>query len=106
VGIIPFKVNELTRNINPIKLGEYLSAGLPVVSTYLPEAKFYGDQVFVARGHDEFVSKLEQAIREDSAEARRRRSDSMRGETWEARVSALCADVERARNARLGRIHS
>jgi glycosyltransferase involved in cell wall biosynthesis len=100
VGIIPFEVNEMTRNINPIKLREYLSAGLPVVSTELPEAKFYGDHVYVARGHDEFISKVEQAIREDSAEARRRRSDSMRGETWEARVSAVCDAVVSVRDAK------
>jgi glycosyltransferase involved in cell wall biosynthesis len=100
VGIIPFEVNELTRNINPIKLREYLSAGLPVVSTDLPEAKFYGDHVYVARGHDEFISKVEQAIREDSIEARRRRSDLMRSETWEARVSAVCDAVISVRDAK------
>ena len=30
VGLIPFRVNELTRAVNPIKLREYLAAGLPV----------------------------------------------------------------------------
>lgn len=100
VAIIPFEVNELTRNVNPIKLREYLSAGLPVVSTDLPEVKFYGDQAYVARGHDEFISRVEQAIREDSAEARRRRSDSMRRETWEARVTAVGDAVINVRNAK------
>ena len=33
VGLIPFAVNELTKAVDPIKLREYLSAGLPVVST-------------------------------------------------------------------------
>ena len=36
VGLIPFVLNELTRNVNPIKLREYLSAGLPVVSSAIP----------------------------------------------------------------------
>lgn len=102
VGMIPYEVNELTRNINPIKLREYLSAGLPVVSTDLPEVKCYTDQAYVACGHDEFIHNVEQAIREDSAEARRRRSDSIRSETWEARVAALGDAVVNVRNARLG----
>jgi glycosyltransferase involved in cell wall biosynthesis len=106
VGIIPYEVNERTRDINPVKLREYLSAGLPVVSTDLPEVRFYGDQVYIARGRDEFVGKVEQAIRDDSVEARRRRSESMRGETWEARVSALCDAVIRVRNAKLESIQS
>ena len=104
VAIIPFEVNELTRNVNPIKLREYLSAGLPVVSTNLPEVEFYNDQVYVARGHDEFVSKVEQAIREDSVKARQQRSDSMQGETWKARVTALGEVVVNARNAKIGRL--
>jgi len=29
VAIIPFVVNELTMSVNPIKLREYLAAGLP-----------------------------------------------------------------------------
>jgi glycosyltransferase involved in cell wall biosynthesis len=100
VGVIPYGVNERTRDINPIKLREYLSAGLPVVSADLPEVKFYSQHVYVARGHDEFISKVEQAIREDSAKARRGRSDLMRGETWEARVSAVCDAVVSVRDAK------
>jgi len=37
VGIIPFVINDLIRATNPIKLYEYLAAGLPVVSTPMPE---------------------------------------------------------------------
>jgi glycosyltransferase involved in cell wall biosynthesis len=106
VGIIPFEVNELTRNVNPIKLREYLSAGLPVVSTDLPEVEFCGDQAHVARGHDEFISKVQQAIGEGSPEARQRRSDSMRRETWEARLTAITDIIVNVRNAKIKKIHS
>jgi len=37
VGIIPFLINDLIKATNPIKLYEYLAAGLPVVSTPMPE---------------------------------------------------------------------
>jgi glycosyltransferase involved in cell wall biosynthesis len=105
VGIIPFAVNELTRNVNPIKLREYLSAGLPVVSTDLPEVTFYNKLVYVAHGHDEFIAKVERAVREDTAEARRQRSDSMRGETWEARVAAIGDAIDNILAYKQGRIH-
>jgi glycosyltransferase involved in cell wall biosynthesis len=32
-ALLPFRINAMTRNVNPIKLREYLAAGLPVVST-------------------------------------------------------------------------
>ena len=37
VALIPFVSTELTAAVNPIKLREYLAAGLPVVATALPE---------------------------------------------------------------------
>ncbi|MBN1920599.1 MAG: glycosyltransferase [Anaerolineae bacterium] len=37
VAMIPFVLNDLIRGTSPIKLYEYLAAGLPVVSTPMPE---------------------------------------------------------------------
>lgn len=39
VGMIPFRLNDLTRATNPCKLYEYLASGLPVVSTALDEVQ-------------------------------------------------------------------
>ena len=58
VGVMPFALNELTTNVNPIKMREYLSAGLPVVSTDLPEVRGYSEWVRVARSPDEFLARL------------------------------------------------
>jgi hypothetical protein len=62
VGMIPFRVNDLTRAVNPIKLREYLSAGLPVVSTPLPEVERYRQLVGIARDADEFVLACSRAM--------------------------------------------
>lgn len=45
VGLIPFRVNDLTRAVNPIKLREMMAAGCPVVSTALPEVGAYAGEV-------------------------------------------------------------
>jgi len=42
VALMPFKVNELTLAANPLKVREYLAAGLPVVSTAIPEVERLG----------------------------------------------------------------
>ena len=78
VGIIPFVINELTLNVNPIKLREYLSAGLAVVSSDIPEVRSYanGRDCFVADGHDQFIAALDQAVEMDTPETRRRRSEN------------------------------
>jgi glycosyltransferase involved in cell wall biosynthesis len=98
VGLIPFEVNDLTVHVNPIKLREYLSAGLPVVSTALPEVAHYGDICAVASDYDEFERAVERAVREDTPALRRRRSESMRSETWEQKVADLGDCVMRVKN--------
>jgi glycosyltransferase involved in cell wall biosynthesis len=39
VALIPFVFNDLTAAVNPIKLREYLSAGMPVVASALPDIR-------------------------------------------------------------------
>lgn len=95
VGMIPHQVNELTRHMNPIKLREYLSAGLPVVSTALPEVRHYGEHCIIAETYAEYERGVEQAIREDTPETRRQRSAAMQWETWASKVTDLCRHVER-----------
>jgi glycosyltransferase involved in cell wall biosynthesis len=111
VGIIPFKLNELTRNVNPIKLREYFSAGLPVVSTNIPEVNHYADFKFgdgnnalgcgVAYTYEGFLSLCEAAIVEDSQAARKHRSNLMLNETWERKVSDIGNHIRRAKNNKL-----
>jgi glycosyltransferase involved in cell wall biosynthesis len=88
-GIIPFALNELTRHVNPIKLREYLSAGLPVVTTPLPEVMPYAEHASIAKGPQEFVAALERAVAEDSVAARQRRSQRMQKEAWEHKVAEI-----------------
>ena len=89
VGIIPFRQNELTLRANPLKLREYLAAGLPVVATPLPEVARYQHLVHLADGPDEFMREIEAALRNTSDTAAHRRIEAMQGESWEARVTEL-----------------
>ena len=95
VGLIPFVVDEYTRHIDPVKLREYLSAGLPVVATALPEVAAIDASCRIVRGVDDLIVALEAALRDSGPEARVRRSMAMAGETWEARVEALGAHLAR-----------
>jgi glycosyltransferase involved in cell wall biosynthesis len=102
VGLIPFKINDLTRAVNPIKLREYLAAGLPVVSTPLPEVARYDEWVKIASNATEFENAIEDCLQQNqSAEVAKHRSDAMSTETWESKVSelqAMLADASRNRS--------
>ena len=65
VAILPFALNESTRFISPTKTPEYLSAGLPVVSTPIHDViRTYGapDFVQIADSADAFEVAIERAI--------------------------------------------
>jgi exopolysaccharide biosynthesis WecB/TagA/CpsF family protein len=94
VALIPYKLNELTRNIFPLKLYEYLAAGLPVVAAALPELAPYGDSVSLASERAQYPVLVRGALAADSAAARAARAAAVAGETWEARVEEMSALVE------------
>jgi glycosyltransferase involved in cell wall biosynthesis len=89
VAIIPFKVNELTRAANPIKLREYLAAGLGVVSTPLPEVQAYAHLVEIADGPEEFEAGIARVLQAGD-EARRQRARAVRGESWPRKLKEIC----------------
>jgi glycosyltransferase involved in cell wall biosynthesis len=93
VGIIPFRQNELTVRANPLKLREYLAAGLPVVATPLPEVMRYAPFVRLAEGPHAFATEIEAALGETSDADASRRMDSMRSESWDARVAEIAAVI-------------
>lgn len=90
-GLIPFRLNALTLATNPIKLYEYFSCGLPVVSTALPEVEAMGDLAYVARTPEEFGLAVRQALRENDPERQRRRREIASRENWMERARALAA---------------
>ena len=91
VGIIPFRTNELTLRANPLKLREYLAAGLPVVSTSLPEVARYRPFVHLAEGAAGFTRAVTAALGERSPALDRARALAMASESWATRV----AEIER-----------
>jgi hypothetical protein len=67
VSIIPFKENNLTAAVTPLKFYEYISAGKPVVSTMLPD--LIGVKgVKVADNREDFLFYIDQYISTDSVE--------------------------------------
>lgn len=90
VGLIPYKLNEQTRHVNPLKVYEYLAAGRPVVATPLPELRQFQPLVRLAGDVDGFVAAVEEALAEgEEASAVAARQAMAAANTWDVRVERM-----------------
>lgn len=97
VGIIPFNVEGAYHQaINPLKLYEYMAAGLPVVSTALREVARFAPPVILAETVEEFLTGIRRLLNDEAAwqEARERGDLLARQETWEVRATQILAHLE------------
>jgi glycosyltransferase involved in cell wall biosynthesis len=96
VGIVPFARDALVDSIHPIKVYEYLAAGLPVVSVRWAELESMQAPVMLAE-RGEFVERLEAALAEgsDRAGSRHARLAYARANSWDARYSVVEREIAR-----------
>jgi len=94
MGIIPFKISSMVEAVNPIKLWEYLAAGIPVVTTAIPEAEKYPGLVLFSSNEKSFMENVETALYHDNPAARRQRMELARLNSWTARARQTIGIIE------------
>jgi glycosyltransferase involved in cell wall biosynthesis len=94
VCLMPYKINEWTRHIDPLKMYEYLAAGKPVVSTDIPSARGFAPPLHLAHDAGSFLQAVELALQqanEAQSETARRLAAS---NSWDHRVQQISALLE------------
>lgn len=89
VAILPFNINALTLHSHPLKILEYLSAGRPVVSVDIPEARNYIDVIEVASDYPDFLKKIEHSLTADTPARQKARVEFASKNSWEKRFHAV-----------------
>jgi glycosyltransferase involved in cell wall biosynthesis len=87
VAIVPFRINELTKKVDALKIYEYLAAGVPVVSTEIGGANNL--PILIGKDKDSFAVKITEAIKNDSIEKRIERSLEAKKFSWEIKYSQI-----------------
>jgi GT2 family glycosyltransferase/SAM-dependent methyltransferase len=89
VCTLPFRMNQLTEAVDPVKIYEYLSQGKPVVSVPLPELAPLSELVYFATGPEEFLSQIDRALAETDLAVRQKRIAFASENTWSSRIHTL-----------------
>ena len=99
-GVLPYRNDLFTAHIMPVKLKEYLAAGLPVVSTPLPEVERFAAEhpgtIAFASGARAFVDALRAAIAETSSADALSRAGVARAYDWKSQTARMSELMESA----------
>lgn len=89
VGLIPFRINELTINVNPIKLKEYLALNIPVISVNLPEVAVYERVIRISEDYDQFDAALKEEMAGRHKATPEQLDQVAKKETWDMKVEEI-----------------
>lgn len=95
IAIIPFKKDEVSNTIFPIKLFEYLGAGKPVITTDFNDdlKEFTEDQVSYCSDAESFSNAIRTALKTNSQELILKRKELAAKNTWENRTAQIAAII-------------
>lgn len=98
VALIPFALNKSTQFISPTKTPEYLSAGIPVVSTAIKDVVYpYGKNkmVHIAQNADDFIFWIQKELNTEDKNSWRLKVDAfLKNNSWDQTFSAMHKLIE------------
>ncbi|MGZ0016175.1 glycosyltransferase [Yeosuana sp. AK3] len=86
LGIIPYKMNDVNKNIYPLKINEYLAVGVPVVMTAFANLTDFDAMVKSANTKEQFKLHIVQALKEDDDLEIKKRIKFAKQNSWEGRA--------------------
>jgi glycosyltransferase involved in cell wall biosynthesis len=102
-GIIPFKKTEAIKTVYPLKINEYLAAGVPVVTTNFAYLDDFETVVRLAENKEEFKACLVDELNTDSLEKKRARQDLAKQNSWEHRAIELSQVITELESEKKGK---
>ncbi len=93
VALIPFKINNLTRYVNPTKVYEYLAMGKPVIASPLPPLSELDNQIRYYTNGEELVNAIDDFLHNPPDAHELRRAAELN--TWSKRLEQLGCLLDR-----------
>jgi glycosyltransferase involved in cell wall biosynthesis len=95
VAIIPYKSNELTRGIYPLKINEYLASGIPTVSSnFSNDINSFDGLIYLGNSQDEFIHQIRLALNENPQDKLAARMNHAYNNSWRMRINKLEEIIE------------
>lgn len=93
IGVIPFKVDSLTNEINPVKLYEYAAYGLPVVASNTTWMQNNSECISIYNNIEEYVNLISSSLNK-KLYLKSKLIEYARRNTWEKRFEFLLSRMK------------
>ncbi|GLB51321.1 hypothetical protein NBRC110019_03600 [Neptunitalea chrysea] len=87
VGIIPYLVNDINRNIYPLKINEYMAVGVPIVMTPFANLADFKNIVSVTGTAEDFKNALITEVKNDSSTKISERIAFAKANSWDSKAN-------------------
>lgn len=91
---LPYKVNPLIQQSNPLKLRECLATGKPVLAVSVSETQKYADDLKVGQNKEQILDFLKEILEDYSSWKSDKQIQRMNEETWEDRAMILAEKIK------------
>jgi len=92
--IVPYKLNEQTQNLSPLKLYDFMAMGKEIVTTDFPIARAFKDVLHVAESKETFVNCIEKSLSDKEKNLSVQRRQIAAQNTWDDRIATLSGIIE------------
>jgi glycosyltransferase involved in cell wall biosynthesis len=93
VGLMPYARDRQAESISPLKLYDYMAAGIPIASEDIPAVREFASFVHVAQP-GEFDRAVRHALADSAPSRRETRRNAAAQHTWHTRVEELSTIIE------------
>lgn len=96
IAIMPFKVTDLIKSVNPVKIYEYLAMGKHILAVYYPEMEKFGDLIETYDNAIDFEETLLRMLTvEHNVNDINRKVKFARMNSWDERISILDLHIKK-----------
>ena len=87
---MPFKLNDIIEDVDPVKLYEYISMGKPVISVYYKEVDRFGSYIYFYKSLQDYNEILHEIFTENFAKYDTfMQQEFLNANTWAERYSNI-----------------
>lgn len=89
VGIIPFRINKFTEGVFPNKFFEYMAAGVPIVTTSLPDLQYFAEFIYYSENDQIFIKNIDSILKKESGQYSESLKTIALNNSWKKRIELL-----------------